>query len=145
MLTQTYSLEMLSSKSAAADSLATLTLFDRKLKLSGRVSDPNNPVDSFKVEQMRRGQWVFCMDDPSAVSPGRVSGPATVHFLNGYLNCYVLDGDIINESRFQSTLKVNEIVRKVSAVGNDGVVATSDRRMYILNFEAKTIDESETS
>ena len=141
VLTQKYSLEMMSSNSSVTDAQAILNLFDRKLKLLGKISDANNPMSSFKIEKVRRSKWVFSMDDPSDVNPGHIYGPATVHFLNGYLNCYILEGDLINKSGFQSTLKVNEIVKRVSALGNDGVVVTSDRRMYTLNFETNTIDE----
>ena len=80
------------------------------------------------------------MDDQTVVKPNHIYGPATVHFLNGHLNCYMLEGDLINKSGFQSTLRMNEIVKRVIALGNDGVIVTSDRKIYTLNFDTNKID-----
>ena len=141
ILTHKYILEMVSSKSVIPETQTTLTLFDRKLKLLGKTINLDNPMTSLKIEKIQRGNWIFCMDDQTLVNPSHISGSATVHFLNGYLNCFIQEGDLINKSGFQNTLKVNGIVKKVGAVGNDGMVVTSDRKIYTLNFDANTIDE----
>ena len=140
IVTQNYSLEMMSLNSVIPESQAILTLFDRKLKLLGKISDANNPMSCFKIDKVRRSKWVFSMDDQTVVKPNHIYGPATVHFLNGHLNCYMLEGDLINKSGFQSTLRMNEIVKRVIALGNDGVIVTSDRKIYTLNFDTNKID-----
>lgn len=141
ILSHKYILEMVSSKSVIPESHAALTLFDRKLKVLGRIIDPKNLMTNFKIEKIKRGNWIFCMDDQTLVNPSHIYGSATIQFQNGYLNCFIQEGDLINKSGFQNTLKVDGIVKKVGAVGNDGMVVTSDRRIYTLNFDSNTIDE----
>ena len=137
LLTQRYSLETPGSGAALAAPQAILTLFDRRLKLFGRAgADAADPLAGFKVEQMRRGKWVFSMTDQTGVS-----GPARVNFINGYLDCYTSEGFLTDRSGFQSTLKVGEVVKAVLSVANDGTVLTADRRLYKLNLETAAIED----
>ena len=140
VLTQGYALEMIKSNSDIPDSYGIMTLFDRKIRLLGKITDENNPIDSFKVEQIRRGKWRFSMQDETLLDHSNIHGSATVHFLNGYLSCYTSDGYIVDRSEFKSTLKVDGKIKEVTSVGNNGVVVTSDRKNYFLNLKANMID-----
>lgn len=141
ILTQKYFLEIESSKSLIPDSKAVLTLFDRKQKFEGKITNVKNPVDGFLIEKIRKSKWVLSMINEIRLGKNLVYGLATVKFLNGYLNCYALEGDVIIVSKFQSTLKVDGIVKKVSSIGYDGLVVTSDRKIYSLNFNTNTIED----
>ena len=135
-LTQKYSLEVIRSKSIVTESQAILTLFDRKLKLLGKITNVDDPTVDFKIQQMRRGKWVFSMHDET-----NISGRARVNFINGYLNCYTSEGYLIDRSGFQATLAVDEVIKEVVSVGTDGVVVTSDRKIYFLNPKTDTIED----
>ena len=141
LLTRTYVLEMINSNSLISDSLESITLFDRKLKLQGKITNFKNPMDDFKIQLMSKGNWVFKMDNYIDFNHTHIYGLATVYFLNGYLNSYVLEGDVIIVSGFQSTLKVDGVIKKVSSVGNGGLIVTSDRKIYLLNFTTNTIED----
>ena len=136
ILSQNYTLEVISLKSIIPESEAIVTFFDRKLRLLGKISDPKNPLDSFKIKQMRRGKWVFIMNDQTDIS-----GPARVNFTNGYLDCFTFDGCLTDRSGFQATLAVDGVIKEVVSIGNDGMVVTSDRRGYFLNLERNTIED----
>lgn len=141
VLTQKYVLEMMSSKSVTSDSLATFTLFNRKFKVFGRITDAKNPMNNFQLEKVIKGKWLFSMQNQIFSLNSIIYGLVTVHFLNGYVNCYILDGEIINKSEFQNTIKVDGIVKKVSAIGDDGLIVTSDRRLYCVNFETNMVED----
>ena len=85
---------------------------------------------------MRRGKWVFIMNDQTDIS-----GPARVNFTNGYLDCFTFDGCLTDRSGFQATLAVDGVIKEVVSIGNDGMVVTSDRRGYFLNLERNTIED----
>ena len=142
VLTQNYSLEMMSSNSSATDALATLTLFDRKLKLFGKVTNIDNPTADFKVQKIRKGKWVFTLDQEFDLSDPPKERPATVHFSNGYLNCLISEGEPQTRPEFKATLVVDKVRNLVSAIGNDGMVLTTDREVYKLNFRSKKIEDT---
>ena len=141
ILTQEYSLEMISSNSTVTDSQAILSIFDRKLRLLGRITKTKDSSVDFKVEKIKRGKWVFSMHDHISLNHSNISGSARVHFVNGYLDCHTFEGHLINRLEFRPSLYLDGVAIKVDSVGNDGMVATSDQRIYRLNFEANTIDE----
>ena len=139
ILTQNYSLEMMSSNSSATDAVATLTLFERKMKFFGRIANVENPTVDFKVLQMRKRKWVFTMDQEFVLDDCLMKRPATAHFSNGHLNCLVSEGDPLTRHGYQSTLKINTAVKEVISLGHDGVVVTSDQTVYRLNFDTNRI------
>lgn len=129
----------MSSNSSVPDSRASLTLFDRKLKLLGKITNFDNPTVDFKVQQVRRGKWVFTLDQEFTLSDPPKERPATAHFSNGHLNCLISEGEPLTRSGYQSTLKINSSVKEVIALGHGGVVMTSDQTAYRLNFDTNTI------
>ena len=141
VLTQNYSLEMMSSNSTISEPQAILSLFDRKLRLFGKITNIEDPSLDFKVEQMKRGKWVFSMHDKNVTYQTSISGPARVNFFNGYLDCYTTEGQLMDRSGFQTTLKVDGVIKEVSSVSTDGVAVTSDRKSYRLNLETNTIED----
>ena len=140
ILTQNYLLEMIQAKSTISDSQAIQTFFDRKLKLLGKLKNNNDPLTSLKIEQMRRGKWVFSIHDQ--IDMNYIEGLATVHFLNGYLNCYVSEGYLTHRLGSQTTLRINGVIKEVISIGNDGIVFTSDQQRYFMNLDTNTIDET---
>ena len=80
------------------------------------------------------------MNSQTVVNQTHIYGQANPYFSNGYLNCYILEGDIISKSGFQNTLKVDGIEKEISVVGSDQIVVTSDRRVYFLNHETNVIE-----
>ena len=120
-------------------SLASLTLFDRKLKLLGTISNINDPLKEYKVHQMRRGKWIFSMNQETFLENSSLGGYATSHFINGRLRCYVVDGHLTSESGFQATIEVDDEVKEISSIGSDSSVITSDGAVYSFDFETKRI------
>lgn len=141
ILTQKYSLEMINLNSTITDPKAILTRFDQKIRLLGTISNIKDSSLDIKVEKIRRGKWVFSMHDQISLNHSYISGSARVSFLNGYLDCHIFEGYLTNQSGFKPSLKVDGVVINVDSIGNDGMVTTSDRKIYRLNFEANTIDE----
>ena len=136
ILTRNYCLELMSLKSTVPRSQAILNLFDRKLKLLGKVTDADDPTVDFKTQLMRRGKWVFSMLDQTGTR-----GPARVNFLNGYLDCFTYDGYLTDRSGFHPSLKVDEMLKTVVSVANHGIVLTTDRTTYFLNLKTNTIED----
>ena len=139
IVTQNYSLEMMNSKSVIPESQAILTLFDRKLKLLGKICNVDNPIVGFKVQQVRKRNWVFTLDQEFVLSDTPEEKPATAYFSNGHLNCLISEGDPLTRPGYQSVLKINTSVKEVISLGHDGVVVTSDQTVYRLNFDTRTI------
>ena len=140
ILTQKYILEMISSKSVIPDSEAILTLFDRKIKVQGKITNVCDPSVDFRVRKMLRGNWIFSIDQEFVLDDSLMNRPATAHFSNGHLNFLINEGNPLTRSGFQATLNVDGINKSVSAIGNDGVVVTTDRKVYLLNFKRNKIE-----
>ena len=119
-----------------------MTLFDRRLKLLGTVTDEDDPLSCFIVNEVRKDNWIFKMDQVFVLENTHFYKLATAHFNNGYLNCYILEGEPHVRSGFQATLKVDGAVKPVTAIGIDGMVFTSDGQTFKLNFRNDTIKES---
>ena len=140
ILTQKYALEMISSKSVVPDSEAILTLFDRKMKFQGKVTNVESPLVDFKVQKMSKGKWIFAIDQDFLLNDTSSHRPATAHFKNGQMNCLTSEGYPLTRSDFQATLKIDGLVKNITAIGNDEMVITSDNNFYRLNFETNTIE-----
>lgn len=138
---QNYFLEMVTHKTRTLDVRASLTFYDKKLKLLGSVTDERNPFKSFKIKEIKKGKWSFTMNEEVSFDSGRVYELATAYFLNGHLNCYIFEGDLTTRSGFQATLKINEVLKKVEIIRNDLIVVTEDGKMYFLNPSSKKIEE----
>lgn len=140
IFTQKYFLEMVNSKSTLSDFEARLILFDRKLKYLGTVTNENDPLSNFKIKQITKSNWIFKIKGEKALDLNHLYGETTVDFTNGYLNCYVIEGDPLIKSDFQATLKVDGYVKAVISIGSNGVVVTSDLKIYLLNIKSNRIE-----
>ena len=136
-----YLLEMKSSKSILPDSDSFLVLFDRKLRLIGKITNHSDPLTNFKIKQVKKGKWTFIIDQEIILDNRFIYGQATAHFSNGYLNCYICEGDPLMKGGYQATLQVSGIIKAVKAIGNGGMIVTSDQKLYYLNFDTNSIED----
>ena len=141
IFSSSYFLETARSGSMLSEDQARLTLFDRKLKLLGRTQTEKDPLADFKVKEIRKEKWVFTLSQEISLSSGALRGPATAHFSNGYLTCYIVEGNLAATSGFQAVVKVDEVVKEISSIESDYTVFTSDRRRYFMNFKTNRIEE----
>lgn len=139
ILTQNYSLQTLRLNPVAENCEALLILFDRKVKYFGRVVKPSDPLVGFKVKELRRGKWVFSLDEEIGLGSSSINSLATVRFRNGFLHCYTSEGILFAHPEFKATLNMNGAEKKVSAIGNDGMIVTSDSKIYWINFQTNTV------
>lgn len=142
LLTSEYSLEMLHSNSKIPDFRASLILFNQKVKLIGNFSNEDDPLMTFKASEVRKGKWIFKMNQEISIANSHLYGLATAHFHNGYLKCYISQGDFTTRSGFQTTVKVNGVKKKVRVIGSDWSVITSDGKIFVFDFERNRIEES---
>lgn len=140
IFTQNYFLEMINSKSILHNSEASLTLFNRKLKLLGTLRNHSDPITDFKVKKVRKSKWIFTIEQDILFDKHHLFGLATVHFNNGYLKCYINEGDVLTQKDTQSILSINGVDREVIAIGTKGIIVTSDLNIFSLNLDTNHIE-----
>lgn len=137
-----HSLNIIKFKSVFSDDL--LFHFQRKLRLLGTATNNEDPLNGFKIKQVRKGKWIFTMDQETILDKNDIFGPASAVFSNGSLKCYISDGELVMKKDFQIKLEVNGEVMDVHSVGNDDLVITSQQKLFKLNFKTYRIENLNT-
>ena len=133
-----YILEMASQTSTTE---ASLVLFERRIRISGKIENENHPLEGFKIKEFRKGKWVFVFDREIPLTKNDLKSAATVNFSNGWLKCYTIEGLIAATQDFKAKINISGVTKDVSSISYDGVVLTTDRKIFTLNFESNTIVE----
>lgn len=139
-ITKDCSIDLSACTPDSSTSKAKIHLFDRKLLVFGSIDKSKSVTDSFKIKEVRRGNWIFKMSPEISLPESQISGSAEVELANGTLHCYIIDGQPLAKDDFQSTLLVDGIVKKVIAVGFNGVVVTSEGKTYAIDFKRNKIE-----
>lgn len=79
VINKEYLLEIKSSKLILPDSDSVLVLFDRKLRLLGKLTNVSDPLTNFKIKQVKKRKWNFIMSREIILDKHFIYGQATAH------------------------------------------------------------------
>lgn len=139
ILNRDYLLEMSTPKSNLPDPEATIHLFKRQILIMGTLTNKADPLSGFKVQQIRKRNWVFRLATETPLSETDLTGPATVDFVNGSLTCFVVEGQPLSKNDFQAKLKLKGEEIELSSVGMDGLMLSSKGKMFKVYFQANVV------
>lgn len=123
-----------------AQSEGKMFIFSRKIQVFGKfLDDDDDPLVDFRAQFITKGPWLFELNRESSVLPNELKGEAKVSLMNGWLTCFVLDGEVLLKEGFKSQIEVDGVVKNVITIGLNGDLCTSDRISYKIDFLSNKI------
>ena len=120
-----------------------LTIFDKKLKFYGNISSINDPLSHFAFREVRKGNWNWILEKEMKFIEYEIKGIAKMNFMNGWIKCFISEGDIVNNPNFKMLIHFNEIEREISGFLFDHTVVTKGNIQFRINFLNNTIELNE--
>lgn len=140
LLTNKLLIKLPSKKESKANCFrACVFFFDRKLKLVGETSSRSEPLSNFKINEIWKGNKKWTLLEETIFGGNEIKGYAIMNFANGWLKCYIWEGEVVKHANFKMLMFFDRIEREVIGVLNDDTVVTKGNLLFSLDFEKNKI------
>ena len=111
------------------------------MKFVGKTDSIDDPLKTFEIQEVVKGNWRWILDNETNFKENEVQGGATMNFENGWLKCYIFEGDIVMRKNHKIVVRYKDIEREVLGMLGENILILKGNLQLRLDFETNTIEE----
>lgn len=134
-ISREYTLERAVNRDGRTSSEAILTLFERKIKLFGKLEPGKSWRESFEIKSLRRGSWVWELPEGQILTEKKLEALGVMKFKNGWVRASISDGEIVAKPDRKGEICVRGETFEIKAVGVGELVMTKNKKVFHLDLK----------
>ena len=131
LIFRNFSLERIVSSFPENEHKASISLFDQRIKLLGKLpKESKEPLEDLRVEAIHRNSLLWVFDRAQRFEGQSVSGPASASLANGTLRGFVVNGVLAKREGVPSVLQFEGETFEVLSIGESGQIKGEGGRSW---------------